>query len=104
MSERGMKKWVSYRALVEQASALSKTHLDKKKIEKPLISNEAAEEINEILVNYHGEELTITKYDDGFLYEIRTALKDIDSINKCVVLPNRKRIYFYEIVKIIRNS
>ena len=100
MSERGMKKWVSYRALVEQASALSKTHQDKKKVEKPLISNEAAEEINEILVNYHGEELKITKYYDGFLYEIKTTLSKIDPIDRCVILPDRRRIYFKEIIKI----
>ena len=57
MSERGMKKWAPYKSLNEQEHYLNKLHKDNEKVEKPKISSDAAEEINEILVNYHGEEL-----------------------------------------------
>ena len=46
MSDRGMKKWAPYKALNEQAPALQQTRMSKIVIEKPLISNEEAEDIN----------------------------------------------------------
>ena len=59
MSDRGIKKWAPYKSLPEQDFTL-KGHKEKEeKIEKPTISSEFAEEINNILVNYHGETLTI---------------------------------------------
>lgn len=100
MSDRGMKKWVSFRALVEQASSLSKSYKEKRKIEKPLISNERAEEINDILFTYKGEELLITYYRDGFVYKINTTLIKIDELNRKLILPERKNIYFKEITNI----
>lgn len=104
MSDRGMKKWVAYRALVEQASSLSKTHKEKRKIEKPLISNEEAEKINEILVNYSNEELIITIYKDGFLYEIETKLSKIDPINKELILEDRSKIKLKDLVYLKRKE
>ena len=92
MSDRGMKKWVAYRALVEQATALSKTHLEKRKIEKPLISNDRAEEINEILVNYNNEELLITYYEEGFIKETITRIESINIYNKTLLLQNKKTL------------
>ena len=59
MSERGMKKWAPYKSLVEQEKYLNKAHDDNQKIERPQMSSDEAESINEILVNYQGEELII---------------------------------------------
>ena len=98
MSDRGMKKWVAYRALVEQASSLSKTKRNKTRIEKPLMSSDKAEEINEILVNYDNEELVIIIYEDGFLYEIESVLSKIDPINRCLILEDRRKISFSKLV------
>ena len=52
MSERGMKKWAPYKSLNEQDKYLKKVSDNNKKISKPQISSDEAEEINEILVNY----------------------------------------------------
>ena len=56
MSDRGMKKWAPYKSLIEQDVYLNKMKKEKEKISKPIISSEEAENINEILTNYHGEE------------------------------------------------
>ena len=104
MSESGMKKWVAYRALVEQASALSKTKRNKTKIDKPKISNERAEEINYLLTHYNNEEVKIEIYEDGFLYEVITHLKQIDPINRCLVLENRKKVPFSKLINITYNE
>ena len=58
MSDRGMKKWAPYKSLVEQEKYLKKAHDDNEKIERPILSSDEMEEINEKLVNYSNEEET----------------------------------------------
>ena len=102
MSERGMKKWAPYKSLNEQEHYLNKLHKDNEKVEKPVISMDEAEEINEILVNYHGEELIITFYRDYKIQTINSIIKKIDVDNKKIALPDRKTIYFTELVGLER--
>ena len=98
MSERGMKKWAPYKSLNEQENDLNKLHKDNEKVEKPVISSDEAEEINEILVNYQGEELLITFYRNEKMQSITSIIKKIDVENKKIVLPDRKTILFTELI------
>ena len=98
MSERGMKKWAPYKSLNEQEHYLNKLHKDNEKVEKPVISSDEAEEINEILVNYQGEELVITFYRNEKILSITSIIKKIDVENKKIVLPDRKTILFTELI------
>ena len=102
MSERGMKKWAPYKSLVEQEKYLKKIHDDQEKIEKPQISSDEAELINEILMNYQGEELTIEFWRNNKINTISAVLKKIDPENKKIVLQDRRTIYFSEIIKLER--
>ncbi len=104
MSDRGIKKWSPYKTLSEQDFNMSKQKEQEQKIEKPTISAEFAEEINEILVNYHGEELTINYYRNGRIIEIIDRIKKIDTFEKKLVLYSRKIIMLREIVSIIKND
>ena len=100
MSERGMKKWAPYKSLIEQEKYLKKSHDKNNKQVRPQISSDEAEEINEILVNYHGEELQISFWRNEQINTISTILVKIDPVNKKIVLPNRKTIYFTELIDI----
>ena len=110
MSERGMKKWAPYKSLNEQQSYLDKLHEKQEKVERPRISSDEAENINEILVNYHGEELVnyhgeelvISYWRNNKINTISTILNKIDPANKKIVIPERKTIYFAELIKIER--
>ena len=102
MSERGMKKWAPYKSLVEQEKYLKKAHDDNNKQERPTISSDEAEEINEILVNYHGEELVITYWRNEKINTVSTIIKKIDPVNKKIVLPDRKTILFAELINLER--
>ena len=104
MSDRGIKKWAPYKTLSEQDFNLTKQKEKEQKIEKPKISADFAEEINEILVNYHGEELTIGYYKNGKIYEVVDRIKKIDTFEKKLVLCSRKIIMINDIVSIIRND
>ena len=104
MSDRGIKKWAPYKSLTEQDFNMSKQKEKEEKIEKPKISADFAEEINEILVNYHGEKLTIGYYRNGKVLEITDRIKKIDTLEKKLVLCSRKIIMIREIVSITRND
>ncbi|MBQ6731073.1 MAG: YolD-like family protein [Bacilli bacterium] len=102
MSERGMKKWAPYKSLIEQEKYLKKAHKDNEVIERPIMSSDEADEINEILVNYHGEELEISYWRNNKINTVSTILAKIDPTNKKIVLPERKTIYFNELLTIKR--
>ena len=102
MSERGMKKWAPYKSLIEQEKYLKKAHQDNNVVKKPTLSSDEAEYINEILVNYHGEELEITFWRNDKLNTVSTILVKIDPVNKKIILPERKTIYFSELISLER--
>lgn len=100
MSDRGIKKWAPYKTLSEQDFTL-KSHKEKEeKIEKPTISSEFAEEIDEILVNYHGETLIIGYYKNGKILEVIDKIKKIDPYEKKLILISRKIIMIKDIVSV----
>ncbi|HNX16668.1 MAG TPA: YolD-like family protein [Bacilli bacterium] len=100
MSDRGMKKWLAYRSLVEQDSALKNNSNKRIKIEKPLVSQDEAEQINSILINYRGEELAISFFRDGKILNEEIVIKKIDMSERKLVLANRRVIHFSEIVSL----
>lgn len=99
MSDRGMKKWAPYRSLPEKDIADIKMKKNKNKISKPLISNEEAEEINQLLSN-HEDELVFTIFKDGSLIDIVGEIKKVDEINREIILKNRNKIYLRDIVRV----
>ena len=96
MSDRGMKKWNAYKSLPEHDPAV------RSKVEKPKISSEEAEAINEILVNYEGEEVEISYYRKGEIIKISTTIKKIDPYNRVLLLNNGDKIYLKELVGLKR--
>ena len=102
MSERGMKKWAPYKSLPEQEKYLKKLKEGQEKVERPVMSSDEMEEINEILVNYAGEEVLISYWRNEKINSVTTTIKKIDVDNKKIVLPDRKTIYLHELIKIER--
>lgn len=83
---RGMKKYLPFASLREQAIYLNKMKQAKKKVDKPLISEDIKAEINEILTHYQGEVLEIIYYDNGYIKSVESTLKRIDTYSKKLVL------------------
>ena len=100
MSDRGIKKWAPYKSLIEQDFALKKQKEKEEKIEKPTISVDFAEEINEILINYHQQLLEIGYYRNGKILSIVDKIKRIDVNDKKLVLYSKKIIMLSDIVSI----
>ena len=91
MSEdRGMMKWMPYRSLNEQEKFLSAMRREKAKRQKPLLSEEEAEEINRLLCEYHGQEIVLTYWEDGFLFELQGFLNKISAEGHYLILNDVK--------------
>lgn len=88
MSDRGMKKWAPYKTLQEQWSTLDDIHESEQLVEKPKLSNEQAEEINDKLVNYDGEELEFYYYKKGRILKEKSTIKKIDAFERKIYLTN----------------
>jgi len=86
MSDRGMKKWLPFNALIEQNEFLERMIYEKHKIKKPQISVEQACKIDRILKEHSDNVLTFRIYLDGYLYTFNGKIEKLD-------LPNHK-IYF----------
>ena len=99
---RGMKKWAPYKSLNEQADFINKMYYEKHKIEKPKISSDVADDINEILTNYQNELLTITYFDDGYVCSIDAHIYKIDIINKRIYLDRTSYIGFENLCNLSR--
>ena len=99
---RGMKKWAPYKSLNEQADFINKMYYEKHKIEKPKISSDVADDINEILTNYQNELLTITYFDDGYVYSIDAHIYRIDIINNRIYLDRTSYIGFENLCNLSR--
>ena len=100
MSGRGMKKWAPYKTLEDQWEVLERLSKQDELVEKPTISDEEAEAINEKLVNYHGEELEFYYYKKGKILKEKGTIKKIDTFEKKLVLNNRVTIYLKDLVGI----
>lgn len=100
--DRGMKKWAPYKSLVDQYEHLDKLRKEKEKVEKPKISNDRAEEINEILTNYHGEDLKVTYYKKGEIFSLISPIFNIDVFNKILIFSNYLKIRFKDLINLER--
>ena len=98
MSDRGMKKWAPYKSLNEQWEVLDNLSASEELVERPTISNEVAEEINDKLVNYNGEELEFYYYKKGRILKEKSTIKKIDALNKKLILDNRIIIYLKDLI------
>ena len=98
MSDRGMKKWAPYKTLNEQWSTLEELHKNEERVERPTISNEVAEEINDRLVNYNGEELEFYYYKNGRILKEKSTIKKIDAMERKIYLTNGVKILLKDLV------
>lgn len=98
MSGRGMKKWAPYKALIEQGDALRDLERNREVHERPILSSDQEEEINDILVNYHGQYVRITYWKNKKIYEICGIILKIDSVNRWLELEERKKVLLSDLI------
>lgn len=100
MSDRGIKKWAPYKSLDAQDFTLKEHKEKEEKIEKPTISSESAEEINNILVNYNGETLEFGYFKNGKILYVVDKIKTINTFERKIILFSKKIIMLNDLVSV----
>ncbi len=100
-ADRGMMKWMPYQSLVEQGTFLRRMRYEKNKVERPRISSERANDINDILTTYGGEEVKARYYEDGYLFDLSGHIDKIDAVWHYLSI-NGKKIQFVNLINLER--
>lgn len=90
---RGMKKFLPFASLKEQAIFLVAMQEEKKKVEKPEISEDTILEINRILTEYSGENALFYYFDRGYIKSFTGKIKKIDVINRALLFEDTKILF-----------
>ena len=98
--DRGMKKWAPYKSLVEHGYVLNDLSKSREKVEKPKISSDVAEEINEILCNYDGNEVIVGYYRRGFIHEAYGIIKKVLPEERRIILEDNTSIKLSELISL----
>lgn len=97
--ERGMVKYAPYQSLTAQATALAKMRRQKQYVEKPLLSHDKAEEINQALVNYSGGDIVLVYWRAGEIRRIEGVIRKIDTTFHQIYIEDM-RVSLFDIVDV----
>ncbi|MCD4826255.1 MAG: YolD-like family protein [Acholeplasmataceae bacterium] len=92
--DRGIIKWAPFDALVGYQSILSELRHKLGKKDKPLLSVDQHEELNQKLnfVYHHQIEIEVLYYHDGYTKTSYGKIKALDFINKQIILSTYEKI------------
>lgn len=85
--DRGLMKWAPFEALVPADSLLDEIRYHSNKIDKPLLSEEIINDINNTLIKglNEGIMLQFVYYDNGYTNEVYSSIKLIDKVNELLI-------------------
>ncbi|MEN8648301.1 YolD-like family protein [Bacillus cereus group sp. BceL062] len=84
---RGMVKWTPFAAMPEQFAGIREIFKEKTKVERPTLTQDEQELIENMLLCslLSEEEIMITYYESGFLLTNYITVVDIDPLNKSII-------------------
>ncbi|MDY0294319.1 MAG: YolD-like family protein [Acholeplasmataceae bacterium] len=100
--DRGIIKWAPFDALVGYGAMIRELKLRLNRIEKPQLSDDQYDEMNQklVLALHQDLEISISYYEDGFIRTTWGKIKKIDRVNQLIILTPLERIKAYNIIDI----
>ena len=100
--DRGIIKWQPFDSIISSNKVINNILKEKQKINKPVLSEEQLENIqNALLEAYNNEILTnIEYYKNGTILKEKAIIKILDLLHNRIILNTNKVIYFNQIIKI----
>ncbi len=75
---RGMKKWLPFKSLDGQDEVIENMYRERNKVEKPILSPEEEEEINDCLVSLkRGDRVSLSYYEDGEIITCEAVFRSV---------------------------
>lgn len=99
MSGRGMKKWAPYASLIEQKGTITRMKQTRTNIKKPLLSQEQAMQINDLLFKIQQKIAKIDYFIDGTLHSMAGLVNKVNLDEKYLEV-NHQRILFHTLTSI----
>lgn len=101
MIDRGMIKWEPFNAVIPSKAVIKSLTHEKERIRKPNLSEDQIKEIeNSILEAFNLDiEVTLSYYQNGYIYKLNSKIKKIDSLSRKIYF-NNKILYFNQILRI----
>lgn len=93
MSDRGMKKWAPYASLIEQASYVRRIKLRHRMVQRPHLSSDQANHIEQILMSPIRNPYQVTYFSDGAIHHALLNIKQVDSIQKTIIFDTHTIAY-----------
>lgn len=103
MSQRGMVKWQPFASLPEQANYINKLIYEMNKIERPILSEDQLNELNETLFRAfeNKEQIALEYFHDGYIYLVEGIIIKIDPIKKSLIVENNNKRDKFSIASIV---
>lgn len=101
--DRGMKKWAPYKSLDSQADFLMKMAYEKGKKPKPQLMEDEVQRIDDILSSYHGQNIEVSYYDDGYIHKLKGTISKISKTFMFLIIGGN-RIDFRSLVDLRDNG
>ena len=100
--DRGIIKWAPFDALVGYGAMIREMKLRLSKKDKPLLSDDQYDELNQkLMVAFHQDlEISIVYYEDGYTKSTWGKIKKIDALNQVIILNPFDRIKATDIIEI----
>jgi hypothetical protein len=100
MSGRGMKKWAPYASLIEQKGTITRMKQTRTNINKPLLSQEQAMQINALLFQIQQKTAKIHYFMDGILHTMEGLVNKVNFDEKYLEITHQ-RIPFHTLTSIM---
>lgn len=99
--DRGMIKWQPFDSVISGKLIVDSINQEKKKINKPILSEEEILNIENKIIDafYCKYEITINYYTNGYVKSIKGKIKKIDHVTKMIYL-NNITLLFNQIISI----
>ncbi|MGN4811152.1 YolD-like family protein [Bacillus cereus group sp. MYBK108-2] len=103
---RGMVKWQGFAAIPEQFAGIHEIVKEKMKVERPILTQDEKELIENLLLCslLSEEEILITYFEDGHLLTSYMTVTDIDPLNSTVICTdafyNKNILKFIDIIDV----
>lgn len=101
--DRGIIKWLPFESLTSSKNVVDTILYEKEKIQKPILSLEQLEEIEEKLIEAYYEQIKVTLkiYKNGYITSVTSFILEINTTYKKITLTNKDKILFKQIIEVV---
>lgn len=106
MNDRGMIKWAPFNSVINGNQVLKEIKFKKSKVPKPVLSDEQIANLEQKIITAYSNSSIINLYfyKNEHINIINGKITKLDSANKIIIINNKIRIYFNNIIDVLEKN